>query len=262
MAAEWFYQLMGSQLGPVSGAELLALAQRGTITHDTLVRKGANGNWVSAQQVQGLPFAPCPADQASREPNRSSQIFDAVVMEVRDGKDVSRSAVCPTPVPDLRAPLVLRGRQGKSVVVQGSTVKIIKKARMFAAQRDKTFPIRNITSVEVKKPGPFIAGFIQFSIAGGQPRNSSYTLTGGAFDAAQDENSVVFNNDDEYRMALRIKSYIEQFAENNGNVAPTLPAAPAAFSVADEIAKLKRLADEGILTREEFEAKKKQLLGI
>jgi hypothetical protein len=39
-------------------------------------------------------------------------------------------------------------------------------------------------------------------------------------------------------------------------------APPTGFSIADEIAKLKKLTDEGILTNDEFAAKKKQLLGI
>ncbi|AVK98993.1 SHOCT domain-containing protein [Lysinibacillus sphaericus] len=34
------------------------------------------------------------------------------------------------------------------------------------------------------------------------------------------------------------------------------------FDVADEIRELKDLLDDGILTQEEFDAKKKQLLGI
>ena len=57
MASEWFYQVMGSQVGPVSSAELLALAQRGTITYDTLVRKGTNGDWVSAERVREMRYS-------------------------------------------------------------------------------------------------------------------------------------------------------------------------------------------------------------
>ncbi|MGA3599022.1 SHOCT domain-containing protein [Lysinibacillus agricola] len=34
------------------------------------------------------------------------------------------------------------------------------------------------------------------------------------------------------------------------------------MSAADEILKFKKLLDDGILTKEEFDAKKKQLLGI
>lgn len=54
MASEWFYQVMGEQVGPVSGTELRKLAQHGTINRDTQVRKGSNGNWVPAERVNGL----------------------------------------------------------------------------------------------------------------------------------------------------------------------------------------------------------------
>ena len=54
-----------------------------------------------------------------------------------------------------------------------------------------------------------------------------------------------------------------------GRVAPAAPAAtpapaaPASVSeAADDLLKLKELLDAGILTQEEFDAKKKQLLGL
>lgn len=135
-------------------------------------------------------------------------------------------------------------------------MKIRKKGWLLASEREKTLPIRNISSVEVKKPGAFASGFIQFSIAGGVSRNSSFTFTGGAFDAAQDENSVVFRDDVAYRSALKIKNYVESYRD------PTVaaPAPAAATSAADEIMKMKRLLDQGIISREEFEVLKKRLL--
>ena len=39
-------------------------------------------------------------------------------------------------------------------------------------------------------------------------------------------------------------------------------AAPSTASAADEILKFKELLDMGVLTQEEFDAKKKQLLGL
>jgi predicted Zn finger-like uncharacterized protein len=153
-----------------------------------------------------------------------------------------------------QAGLILNGRQGKSVIVDGATIRITKKAGPFSAEREKTFPIRNISSVEVKKPGVFVAGFIQFSIAGGAARNSSYTITGGAFDAAQDENSVLFLGQEKYQIALKIKNYVETYRET----AP--PASTLAISAADEILKLKALMDQGIITPDEFETKKRRLI--
>jgi len=44
--------------------------------------------------------------------------------------------------------------------------------------------------------------------------------------------------------------------------APQAPAAPAEPDYADELAKLAQLKAQGIITEEEFEAKKKQVLGL
>ena len=100
------------------------------------------------------------------------------------------------------------------------------------------------------------AGFIQFSIAGGAVRDSSLTFTGGASDAAQDENSVLFGGKASYEIALKIKKYVEDFMEAPSSVASSNA------SVADEIVKLKGLMDQRIISPEEFETIKRQLLGI
>ena len=58
----------------------------------------------------------------------------------------------------------------------------------------------------------------------------------------------------ECRRALKDPARVQQPASQ--------PAAPAAMSVTDELKKFKELLDMGILTQEEFDAKKKQLLGL
>ena len=145
--------------------------------------------------------------------------------------------------------LVLHGGHGKTLFVSRDSIRIVQEH--LSERHDKGIPIRNIASVEVKKPGAF-DGFIQFSIPGGKAHDSSHTFTGGAFDAARDENSVTFSGSDEYDIALKIKVYIESWAEHG----------QPPFAVADEIRKLKALLDEGVLTAEEFAGKKKQLLGL
>ena len=47
--------------------EPVALAQRGTVTYDTPVRKGADGNWVLAKRVRGL-FLPAVSDPSQKQP--------------------------------------------------------------------------------------------------------------------------------------------------------------------------------------------------
>jgi len=54
MAAEWFYEAKGSELGPVDGPQLRHLADSRLITPSTLVRKGRDGQWGPAERVQGL----------------------------------------------------------------------------------------------------------------------------------------------------------------------------------------------------------------
>ena len=48
MASQWFYKVMGEQVGPVSSAELRDLAQRGTISTETPIANAPNGPWVPA----------------------------------------------------------------------------------------------------------------------------------------------------------------------------------------------------------------------
>lgn len=71
------------------------------------------------------------------------------------------------------------------------------------------------------------------------------------------------------RSAMQEKMGVRQDFERAGEAeepeaaAPAQPAAPApAGDYTDELEKLAKLRDEGVITPEDFEAKKKQLLGI
>jgi membrane protease subunit (stomatin/prohibitin family) len=50
--------------------------------------------------------------------------------------------------------------------------------------------------------------------------------------------------------------------EQQAPAAPATAAAPAAADYTAELEKLAKLRDDGVITAEDFEAKKKQLLGI
>ena len=151
--------------------------------------------------------------------------------------------------------LVLHGGHGKSLFVSRDAIRIVQEH--LAERHDTGIPIRNIAAVEVKKPGTF-DGFIQFSIAGGRAHDNSHTFTGGTFEATRDGHSVTFSSLEDYDIALKIKVYVESWPAVEGHVSEHAVAAPV--SVADEIRKLKSLVDEGLVTPEEFAAKKAQLL--
>ena len=122
---------------------------------------------------------------------------------------------------------------------------------------DKTIYYTDITSVQYKKPA-LAAGYLQFSLPGGKEDR------GGVFSALSDENTITLKAGDG-----RITAKAEQVLEIlNQKIREAKSGAHAAATVvqqtsaADEIKKFKELVDMGVITQEEFDAKKKQLLGL
>jgi hypothetical protein len=72
MPADWYYRTMGETHGPFTSIQFRQLAQERAISPLTDVRRGVDGDWVSAQRVQGL-FD----NVASTETSRDSQWVDA-----------------------------------------------------------------------------------------------------------------------------------------------------------------------------------------
>jgi len=117
---------------------------------------------------------------------------------------------------------------------------------------DKTIPIKNITSVQLKKPGALTNdGYIQFGVLGGVESK------GGLFSATQDENTIMFTKA-YYDDMLELKEYIESYEDNIKTAGNT----QNEKSPAEKVKELKELLDLGILTQEEFDAKKKELLEL
>ena len=54
MPKQFFYQVLGETLGPMSGVELRDKALAGEVRPDTLVRLGTEGDWVSASRLSNL----------------------------------------------------------------------------------------------------------------------------------------------------------------------------------------------------------------
>lgn len=112
---------------------------------------------------------------------------------------------------------------------------------------NKSIPMQSIKSVQVQQT------FIQFGVLG--DRNASSGTSGAYYD----ENSIILKNREQLNEALKIKKYIENcISEKKSSEKETANS----ISAADEILKFKQLLDIGAITEEEFEAKKKQLLGL
>ena len=113
----------------------------------------------------------------------------------------------------------------------------------------------DLTSVQFKLPGGFFAGYIQFEYPGSDTTNKS---------PYESENAVVFNKKDNIKLMEEIYNFVERriSEEKQAKRAPVGTVIQQATSPAEELKKMKELLDMDIITQEEFDAKKKQLLGL
>ncbi|MGW6193065.1 SHOCT domain-containing protein [Bacillus cereus] len=144
---------------------------------------------------------------------------------------------------------------GKTIVrIEGNFIRLKRRGALnffnHGLDGEKTIDINNMTGIQIKKANFFTNGYIQFIFMGSQESKR------GVMAAAADENTVMFTKREE-KMAEEIKEYIESILVNKSK-----PQVASSVSGADEILKYKELLDQGVITEEEFQAKKKQLLGI
>jgi len=110
---------------------------------------------------------------------------------------------------------------------------------------DKSIPYSSIVAVQLKKAG-LTQGYLQLTLKGGSEAK------GGLFQSATDENSINF-------MAGKNKD----FEEAKGMIEQSISGgSQKTTSNLDELEKLASLKDKGIITQEEFDIKKKSLLGL
>ena len=117
----------------------------------------------------------------------------------------------------------------------------------------KKIAYRDMTSIQFREPSGMAVGFIQFSYPG------SVENKGGVIAAVNDENSIAFQPN-QLPLAQEIIHFIEARREELRQ--PAQAAVIQQPSAADELKKFKELLDMGAITQEEFDAKKKQLLGL
>jgi len=132
---------------------------------------------------------------------------------------------------------------------------IIKRAGFFAVltqglKGEKTIYLSQITGIQLKLGSTLLNGYIQFTLPGGIENK------GGMIAATSDENTVQFykqSNDS----ATNLKEKIEELIYKSRSTSQIVQ-----ISNADEIKKFKQLLDDGIITKDEFDKKKKELLGF
>lgn len=153
-----------------------------------------------------------------------------------------------------KAKYILKGQNGQLYVYEDKIEITRKGIAAFAFQGlkgKKTIPISEIKSIQIK-PRKLALGYIQFGISG------SIESKGGVNAANYDENTITFSDWSINKYVDEIKLFIENIMIENKKQNTIIQAT----SNADEIKKYKELLDLEIITQEEFDAKKKQLLGI
>jgi len=154
---------------------------------------------------------------------------------------------------DLELYPIIKGTTNQVELLEDS-IRITKFASSFSAARTKIVNFSDITSVEIKDPGSIVAGYIQFSISGQISPNTRMSLTGGTFDAVQDENSVVFTGAGNLETAKMFQGKINSLKNKRSQ-----PIA-AEQSTASELIKFKELLDAGLISKDEFDEQKKKIL--
>lgn len=148
----------------------------------------------------------------------------------------------------------VKGHNG-SIVFDGKKI-IIKRNGVVALltqgfKGDKEIYIKQISSIQLKQAGLLTSGYIQFAFSGGKENK------GGLLDAGKDENTVIFTKKQQPDF-LKLKEELEKAILNQNTSTTTIKN----NSNLEELEKLASLKDKGIITNEEFEIKKKELLGL
>lgn len=151
----------------------------------------------------------------------------------------------------------VKGVNGQLEVFEDKVVITRKGAMSFSTHGlagGKTIPMSAIQSVQFKPGGGMTNGFIQFAVMGGRESQ------GGLLAATRDENTVVLRMGEQTVKGEEIRDYVEKRILELAK--PQATVVMQQTSAADEIIKFKQLLDSGVISQEEFDAKKKQLLGL
>jgi len=149
---------------------------------------------------------------------------------------------------------------GKTIIKLGNGTLTISRPGLMSKlshgfSGEKTILFNQISAIQIKKAG-IARGYIQFVLSGTKEARS------GVIFGEKDENIVyfasTFNNKKTNNAAEEIKRTIEQYNLNN-NKSNTIIKEDDKY---DKLAKLKKLLDDNVITRDEFEIEKAKLLKL
>ena len=164
-----------------------------------------------------------------------------------------------------KEPITLSCSNGFTLIAQDGNITI------RTRKKDEVIPVSRIHTVTLKEPGALSPGKFIFTTA--QAPSAGIGVGFGVIAAIGSEKSFFYSKAD-YPIATTMRDYIlgyekqkqaelEAARRTEQKPQQTVSQQPASTaSVINEIRSLKELLDEGILTEEEFQFKKRQLLGM
>ena len=133
--------------------------------------------------------------------------------------------------------------------------------RLNVGKGEKRIPARSITSMQLKPAGALVSGFMQIGLGGANELRSTFGRQ--SIDAVKDENSMMFTPREQPQFE-RLRDRIQADLGVQQAPQPPVQSPQAALErgpdIIDSIRRLGELRDAGIVTSEEFEAKKAELL--
>ena len=138
------------------------------------------------------------------------------------------------------------------ITIDGDWLTIDRKGfrRAGHLQGERRIPLASITAVQLQYARVFTDGFIRFTVAG------SPEFGGGLHNAMRDENAVTYRRRQARRFNI-VRAAVEQYITAHHAGARSEAGEP---DIPEQIKKLDELRDQKLITDEEFEAKKAQLL--
>lgn len=144
-----------------------------------------------------------------------------------------------------------------TVIVDGNWLSIDRKGIFNTIKHGldgiKKIHMKNISSVQFKEGSSVAAGYIQLAIQGSQENKDGFNS------ANYDENTIMFGasyNDLAKKLVNKIESKIDELQSSQSQTIIHQPTQTRA----QQIKEFKELLDEGIITEEEFDKKKSELL--
>ena len=155
----------------------------------------------------------------------------------------------------------LKGQNGKLILYEDHIVISRKTFGGFMLQGgscgDRRILLKDVTAIEYKTPTFFSNGYIKFIFSGTEETNAKVGIFASSLSSAKDQNTIIIRAFDKATSNAADQMYNLVFRQHEKCKSEK---SSHSISKMDELAKMAKLRDAGILTEDEFIREKLKLL--